>query len=170
MALKAATLIQKTVLKQCIGYTILELLIVLVIVGVLSIGIYLIWSTTTISLRNTADIIKTDIEYARNLSMTTNTRYRVDLTSSTQYRILNSSGTAVVIPSTWDSTTATLPTGYTLTTSNYLVFDGKGTPYSSTTATGSGTKITSDLTLTLTAESESVQIVITAETGRIYTP
>ena len=162
-------MIKKIKLNQLVGATLVELLITFIIIGILSIGVYVMWSTTTISLRNEADVIARDIEYTRNLSMTENSRYRVDLTNSSQYRILTSSGTAITVPSTWDQTTATLPSGYTLTTSNYLVFDGKGTPYLSTTATGSGTAITSNLTLTLTADSLTVQIVITPETGRIYT-
>lgn len=150
------------------GFTIIELVVVIIVIAILSIGVYTMWGTETITLYDTADTVGLDIQYARNLSMTTNSRYRVNLTSSTSYQILDSSGTAVTIPSTYDATTATLPSGFTLTTSDYLVFDGKGVPYTcSSPSTCSGTKLSVDLVLTLSDGSDSAEITITANTGRV---
>lgn len=140
----------------------------LLVMSIIAAGALMAWPKDQFSVSAQAESIASDIRYTQALSIANNSRYRINLTNSTQYSILDSGGTAVTIPSV-NATTASLATGMTISTSiNYLVFDSRGVPYSSSTNNGSGTVLSSDLTITVSGTMTSKQIVVTAETGRVY--
>lgn len=150
------------------GFTLIELVIVLILLSILATATYIQWPATTINLGAQADQLAADIRYAQSLSMTKGERYRLVKTSSTAYQITNSAGTPILLAR--GNTTMTLNSAITFGTltnlpNNLIVFDGKGAPY---VTTGSpGTALSSTATLPLVSGAETKTVAITPETGRV---
>ncbi|MDX1902416.1 MAG: GspH/FimT family pseudopilin [Gammaproteobacteria bacterium] len=157
--------------RKAAGFTLIELIIVIIIMSILATKAYFNWSSATINLASQANQIAADLRYAQTLSMTTGQRYRFVKMSSTTYQILNSAGTAIQLTS--GGTTATLSSGITFGTltnlpNNLVAFDGKGVPY---TDTGSpGTALASTAVINLSAGSNTTTVSIVPETGRVTAP
>jgi prepilin-type N-terminal cleavage/methylation domain-containing protein len=150
------------------GFTLIELVIVLVILGILSTGAYVQWNAAKTNLGAEADKLAQAIRYTQSLSMTKNQRYRLVETSSTTYQITNSSGTPIIQPS--GNTTVTLYSGISFGTfsnlpNNLIVFDSKGIPYTDTGTPGAALSATA--TMTLTASGTTKSITIAPQTGRV---
>jgi len=150
------------------GFTLIELVIVIVLLGILSTGIYFNWPGATINLGGQVNQLADDLRYTQSLSMTTGSRYRLVKTSATTYQIVNSAGTAIKLA--LGNTTMTLNSGITFGTltnlpNNLVTFDGLGVPYSDTATPG--TQLASSGTITLTAGSESRSVSITPQTGSV---
>lgn len=150
------------------GFTLIELVVVLILISILAVGVYIAWPTTTINLGAEADQIADDLRYTQSLSMTKGARYRWTKVSSTTYQIQDSSGNPVLLA--LGSSTATLNSGITFGTftnlpNNLIVFNGQGVPY---TDTGSpGTTLASAATITVTASGQTKIISITPQTGQV---
>jgi len=149
------------------GFTMLELVIIIIIIGILSISANTRWGSTSISTDGQAEQIANDIRYAQALAMTRNDRYRFVRVSATTYQILNSAGTAVALA---DGTTTTLGTGLSFGTlsnlpNNLVAFDGEGAPY---TTTGTpGTALAATASIPVTSGGNTSTITITPQTGRV---
>lgn len=150
------------------GFSLIELVAVLVLVTIVSAVAFIAWPKDDFDLSAQAESLASDIRYTQALSVAKNVRHRLDLTNSVQYRILDNTGTAVLIPSV-NMTVASFKTGLTHDALiNYLVFDGHGTPYSSSTNNGSGSALTTDLVITITSTLGTKQVVVVSETGGVY--
>jgi len=149
------------------GFTILEIVIVIIIVGILSVFASSRWGSTSLSTDGQGEQIANDIRYAQALAMTRNDRYRFVRTSATTYQVLNSAGTAISLAG---GTTTTLGTGisfgaFTNLPSNLVAFDGKGAPY---TTTGSpGTALAATGSIPVTSGGNTSTVTITPQTGRV---
>lgn len=129
------------------------------------------WPGDRITVAARAEALAGDIRYTQLLSMTGDARYRMDLSSASQYQILDSNGTAIIIPAV-SATAVTLPSTVSLSTSSsskYLIFDSRGTPYTGTTSIDAGTTLAGNYTITITGFSGSKQVVVSPETGRVIT-
>jgi prepilin-type N-terminal cleavage/methylation domain-containing protein len=150
------------------GFSLIELIMVLIILSVVMINVYVNWPGATLNVRGQADRLADDIRYTQTLSMSQGQRFRLVKTSSTTYQITNSAGTAIIMPS--GGTSVTLGTGIsfgalTNLPNSLIAFDGKGAPY---TDTGSpGTALASTASILLNSGSESNTISISPETGRV---
>lgn len=147
------------------GFTFLELVIVILIVGIVSVTVYNQFPAPSINVEYELRRVLNDIRFTQAMSMASGQRYRWVRTSTTSYQILNQSGSAVVFPN--GSTTMTLSSVSfgTLTNlpSNLVAFDSQGTPY---TDTGTpGTALASTASIPLTTGSYSHAVTITAQTG-----
>ena len=155
-------------MKRIRGFTIIELTMVISVIGILAVFAFMSLPKTTFTLDAQALQLESDIRYAQSLSMTKGQRYRWSKTSSTSYQVLDSGGTAVILPS--GSTTVTLGTGITfgaLTNlpNDLVAFDGRGIPY---TTTGSpGTALAATALIPLTAGGQTKTVSITPQTGRM---
>jgi prepilin-type N-terminal cleavage/methylation domain-containing protein len=153
-------------LRDNVGFTLIELVITLAIVGFVTAILLLSWPRFTIKLDAQAGLLADDIRYVQNLSMAKDERYRWVKVSSNSYQITNSSGTAVTLPS--GNTTVTFNTGISFGTitnlpNNLIVFNSKGIPY---TDTGNpGTLLNATAAITLTASGASKTVYISPETG-----
>ena len=146
------------------GWTLIELVVVIVLIATLALIIMMHWPGTGINLEAEAQQLASDIRYTQALAMTQGQRYRTNFTA-TDYGIATRTGTAVPHPVTGTNTVA-LATGITLSsTFPYLVFDGKGSPYTDTALPG--TALTADAVLTVSGGGNSITVRISPQTGRV---
>ena|SRR5690348_15244300 len=156
--------------KNQLGFSLIELVMVIMIISILAVTVFIRWPGTTINIEAQSTELQNDIRYAQALSMTEGQRFRWVEISSTTYQIQNGSGTAILLPS--GKTTVTLGSGITFGAlgnlpNNLVAFDGKGAPY---VDTGSpGTALTTAATIPLTTTGASTTVTITPETGSVTT-
>ncbi len=150
------------------GFTLMEMVIVVLVVSILAVNVTLRWPASSINLGAQAHQVANDIRYTQSLAMTNGQRYYLIRQSATTYQILSSAGTPVSFP--LGNTTATLNSGITFGSwsnlpSNLIAFDAEGTPY--TTSSSPGTALASNATIPLVSGSNTVSISILAGTGRV---
>ncbi|MBI3604422.1 MAG: prepilin-type N-terminal cleavage/methylation domain-containing protein, partial [Nitrospirae bacterium] len=135
------------ILKKEKGFTLIELVIVLVVLAIMAAGVnVLIGDTTSTKAYGTARKIQSDIIFAQESAMTHRVHYRVRFTSSTGYTVEQCSPSCwgpVIDPSTntspfvvtlnsgsYSGVTLDWPTGFT---GNYIEFNSAGTPLDGST-------------------------------------
>src|SRR6267378_8504505 len=96
------------------GFTLRELIIVLVIVGIISAIALSRTSNDPVMLTTQVDQLAGDIRYVQTLAMTQGQRYIVSFPTATSYQFLDSGGTPVVHPANGSSAAITLASGTTL--------------------------------------------------------
>lgn len=148
------------------GFSVLELILVIAIMGILAFVAIPRWSHNKILVEFEARRVLNDIRFAQAMSMASGQRYRWVRTSSTSYQITNEAGSAVMMPS--GGTSLTLTSGvsfgsFTNLPSNLVAFDSRGRPY--TTSTYPGTALASSATIPLTGAGQTATITITPTTG-----
>ena len=154
--------------KKIRGYTLTELIIVIIIMGILAIGASIKWSYSTTSLDSQIALLVSDLRYAQNLSVAKNERCRLVInTGSRSYEIRNSTGVVQPLPN--GKSSATLIAGISFGTltniTSTIIFDGKGIPY---TDTSPETLLTTAATITLQNNSGQTRtITIAPTTGNI---
>jgi MSHA pilin protein MshC len=148
------------------GFTLIELIIVIVIMIVLSAYAVARWPGNHINLNAQAQQLANQLRYTQSLAFSQSQRYRLNLTS-TSYSITTTGGTAVTDPVTGSNST-NLPSGITMTWTNLpnslVAFDGKGSPYTNSTAT---TLLASNATIRFSQGSTTRTVLITPQTGRV---
>lgn len=150
------------------GFTIVELMIVLVIMGILAVFLTFQNPQGTLKTANQSKTLASNLRYAQTLSMTKGSRYYLQRTSATTYQVKSAAGTPVTLPS--GGTTAALSGGstfgaFTNLPNNLVAFDGKGTPY---TDTGSpGTTLATTASIAITNGSSTSTVYISPQTGWI---
>ena len=148
------------------GFTAIEVIFILLVIGILAITITPNWTATSMGLQFEALRVLQDIRYTQALSVTSGQRYRWVRTSSTTYQVLNEAGTAILLPS--GVTTLTLSGDVILGTltnlpNNLIAFDSQGTPY--TTSSYPGTALVATASIPLVSGSQIQTIQISPETG-----
>src|SRR5258708_35706091 len=96
------------------GFTLRELLIVLVIVAIISAVALSRTSNDPVMLSTQVDQLAGDIRYVQTLAMTQGQRYIVSFPSATSYRFLDSAGNPVVHPANGSNAAIVLGAGATL--------------------------------------------------------
>ena len=152
--------------KAASGFTLIEFVMVILLVGIVSVVVLPKWSVQSFSLQHEARRLLSDIRYAQALSMTSGQRYRWVRISASSYRILNESGVAIVLPA--GSTTMVFTSGVTMGTlvnlpNGLLAFDALGAPY--TTSAIPGTALAAPAIIPLTSAGQTQNITITPQTG-----
>lgn len=148
------------------GFTLIELAITLVVMGIIATIIFVKWpSFTTISLNAQAESLANDIRYAQNLAMTKSECYWLVKDSDHSYQIKNSSG-PIILPSgrsraSFDKEVSFLGNFANLP-NNLVAFGKKGIPY---VDSGLERKLEEIATITLTGNGSIVSIQIHPETG-----
>ncbi len=151
------------------GFTLLEIIAVLIIASVLFITIDLDFTDNTQELRGYAEQLRSDIRYTQALSMQRKERYRINL-SADHYDISDRTAATTINHPATNETQFNLPNTMALSlngaiTNDYLVFDSLGEPY--TTSSLPGTKLTAVGTITLTMGTESISLNVQPETASI---
>ncbi len=148
------------------GFTLLEMVIVIIVISLLAVGTYLQWPSVTVNLGAEANQLASDIRFTQALSMTHGQRYRLVITGTNTYQITNASGAAVT--QAMGNTTYTLNSGITFGTltnlpNNLIAFGGQGTPYVDT----ANTVLSATATIPLTASGQTKTLSISANTGNV---
>jgi len=156
------------------GFTLVEVLIVLVIVGIIAvIAVPLYSSAASVQLKTAANMIASDIEYAKSMAMSTGRNYSVVFdTSAESYRINDFAGQVIPHP-------VRIGVNYivdfasdvrldkvdiastTLGAMNMIRFDSLGAPYN-----GSGGSLNNGL-IRLRAEGNTLTVRIEPVTGYV---
>src|SRR5882762_5508009 len=96
------------------GFTLRELLIVIVLVGIISAIALTRTGNDPVLLATQVDQLAGDIRYVQALAMTQGQRYIISFPSATSYRFLDSTGSPVVHPANGSNAAITLGAGVTL--------------------------------------------------------
>lgn len=154
--------------RQIHGFSLIELILVLLIVSIISTYAVIKFSSGSINISAQADQIMADIRHTESLAINRGQRYRINFNND-RYWISNADGSTLYTHPASSSAVIFLDTGITSSsTHSFLVFDGQGKPY--TDALTPGTALAADAVITLTAGSETRTVRITPETGRVAKP
>jgi prepilin-type N-terminal cleavage/methylation domain-containing protein len=143
------------------GFTLIELVIVILIIGVISITVMPKWTASSLGLEFEARRVLNDIRYAQALSITSGQRYRWVQLSANVYQITNQAGTAIILPN--GGTQLTLSNGVsfgalTNLPNSLIAFNSQGVPYTTSTTPGTALAATASIPLTLNGVTRTVQI------------
>ena len=157
---------QRMSFSQQNGFTLIELVMVILLIGILSVMVVPNWTASTLGIEFESRHILDDIRYAQSMSLATGQRYRFVKVSSTTYGIYNEAGAAVTMPN--GATTITLTNGVSISSmsnlpSSLVAFDSLGAPY--TTSSIPGTALASTAVISLTNGTQSATVSITPSTG-----
>lgn len=149
------------------GFSLAELILVLILVGILAFFVVIVWPGKIIDLSAQATLLANDLRYTQSLSMTRGERYRLVVVSATRYQITDSTGAVASL--TLHNNPVTLGKGITFTSpiGQLVAFDTKGVPYSNTSIPGS--PLTTASSFVITSSGQSKSIIIAPETGRVTT-
>jgi len=155
------------------GFTLQEIIMVLVIVGIISAIALARMGNDPVMLSTQVDQLAGDIRYVQALAMTQGQRYRINLTATGYTLTLaNAGGTLVPHPVTGSTAQTNWNSGVTISLpptnlpSNLVAFDGLGIPYTDATATAAGA-LGAVATITLSRGGTSQSITSTPQTGRV---
>lgn len=152
-----------------LGYTIIEVIIVIIILGIISSIVLINWSYSSMNLDAQTSLMISDIRYTQNLSVSKNERCRFVINRSDKsYEIRNSSNVNEPMPNgnTKQSLSHDTNFGSLTNITNTIIFDGKGVPYTDTTTPES--PLSTNATITLqTDEGKTKTVTIIPETGKI---
>ncbi len=152
-------------LKQQLGFTVVELLVVMILVSIVAVSAIPRWTTSPM-LDATIQQLLSDLRYTQMLAITHGQGFRMNFTLPSAYNITGLSGTAVPNLSTGANTTTlfsgVIISGVTHLPNALIAFDGKGIPYVDSAAT---TALTVNATITLSANGTNRYIVVTPQTG-----
>ena len=149
------------------AFTIIELVIVIVILGIIGGVVFIRWPSDAVTVEAQAQQLVNDVRYIQFLAHTRNTSYRINF-STNQYSFTETDGvTAVNHPAT-ENNVISLDTGIMISDSglpkHFIVFNRKGVPY---TDAGVTTVLSSNATIKLTGSSGSKVVTISPETGKV---
>ena len=147
------------------GFTLIELVTTIVILGILSVSVIVKWPGQALTLDGQASQLVSDIRYVQAISMTREQRYRINFASD-HYWLSNQDDTTTVNLPLSGQSQVDMQNGITLAaTDSYLVFGKDGTPY--TDAVTPGTPLATDAVITLSSGTDSKTVTISPETGRV---
>jgi prepilin-type N-terminal cleavage/methylation domain-containing protein len=159
------------------GFSLLELGVVIVIIGVLVMIASTRLTDSAPKLMGQVNQLTSDIRYVQSLALTRNMWYRINFNSAgNNYTFTDLNDNPIAHPASTSVTTPNtinLPAGFSLSTTNIpsdggvnkLAFDGMGAPY--VYSGGVWTALTSDAEVTLTADNKSLGVTITPQTGMV---
>ena len=156
--------LNRSIVKKYLGFTIIELIIVIVLLAVISAIAALAWPDfSAFNLNAQAELIVSDIQHVQNLSMTHGVRYAFTRLSATSYQIATITGTNAEVKN--------LPNGiqfgnFNNLPNNLITFDGRGVPY--VDATIPGTPLTQNARINLIANGRTVSVRVRPNSGQAY--
>jgi len=150
------------------GFTMLEVVIILIVMGIIGvIVISRLWGTD-VNLIAQTEVVKSHLRYAQSRAMNTDVIWGINLTGSTYSLFKNGSTANKVILPAEDSDTRSLPSGITVETA-IISFDSWGIPHTDAAATD-GQELAagdSEEEITISSGGDTKTITITPNTGFI---
>ncbi|MDP2644188.1 MAG: type II secretion system protein [Dehalococcoidia bacterium] len=153
----------KPLLRNQRGFTLLEIIAVLLVMGIISAVAVARYSSTNSELTSQTDLVRTRLRYAQLQAFNSNVVWGINF-SATSYSLFKNGNTSDTARLPGEgSTVVTLPAGISIST-GIVSFDSWGTPYTDGPAASiqSGAR-----SLTVTAAGGSKTITITPNTGFI---
>lgn len=157
-----------TRLKMNQGFTVLEIIVILIVMGIIGvIAVSRLWGTD-VDLIAQNEVIKTHLRYAQSRAMNTDVIWGINLTGSTYSLFKNGSTANKVILPAEDSNTRSLPSGITVETA-IISFDSWGIPHTDAAATDGQELAAGDPEeeITVSSGGDTKTITITPNTGFI---
>lgn len=152
------------------GFSLIELIVVIVLAGILSVAIFSrAPSKGALTINGEAEQLAADLRYAQTLVQTQGQRICVSFTAAGYRMTTAASGCATDVQTAAGFTGQVALDDITLTNnlpSSRLVFGDKGVPYTDTV----GTALASDAQLTLTGEGGTIVVRVSPVTGRVCVP
>lgn len=144
------------------GFTLIELIVVILIVGILAKLAGMRWFNDSLNLDAQTTLFVSDLRSTQMMAMANGERYQLTKTSTNSYQIVNSTNAVFnnVVLSQGISFGA-----WNNLVNNYIVFDSKGVPYVDNATPG--TALNTLATIVISAQSGSRSVTITPQTGRI---
>ena len=151
------------------GFTLIELIMVITLIGILGVAIFPRFSSQAFNLAAISAKLATDIRYTQGLSMSQGQRFRINFTATT-YQLTDITGTPIAFPPSASAapisvSPATLSGYNPPLTNNYVAFDSKGVPYVDSLSPGAA--LAANAVITLTSGSDSSTLTIAAQTGQV---
>lgn len=152
------------------GFTLLELILVIAIIGILSVVVLPKRMQNALAAQYQARLVLNDIRYAQAMSMSTGQRYRWIRTSANTYQIRNAAGAALLLPN--GSNTLTLANGtsfgnMTNLPNTLLAFDALGRPYTDTATPGASLSTTASISIVNGSDTSTITIQPTTGLGLV---
>jgi prepilin-type N-terminal cleavage/methylation domain-containing protein len=157
-------------LKSSSGFTLVEMIIVILIIGILAVYVYIQPnSSAPVSLYASADFFMNDIRFAQALSMTKGHRFYITSPTSGSYEIIDRT-TGVGVPDILGNPTSSFSGGVTFGTvtnlpNGTIEFDGRGVPYVDTATPG--TQLTAPALIGITNGSQTITVTLNPQTGSV---
>jgi len=141
----------RQVLAEPQGYTMMELIMVVVLIAVVSVSVLpKFFDTSSITVEGAAEMVAADIRYTQELAMSSNDDKKVDFTQDSSTYTLKNSGDIVF-------RTVKLPSGVTVSSASIIfTFNSLGEP-----TAGGGSSVT------LSAGADTKTITVDSYTGRV---
>ena len=134
------------------GFTLIEIAITLIVIGILATVITINLPRSTVNLNTQAELLANNIRYTQNLAMTKGERYRFKISTQTNSYSINNSTIYLDKQTSFGSVT-----------NNLIIFNSNGIPYIDTK-----TPLKETATIALTAaDGRTVIITIYPETGSV---
>jgi len=143
------------------GQSLIELVMVLVIIGIISLVVVSRWSEGKNEIIAQLEIIKSHLRYTQSKAMSTSSNWYIHFETSPspgKYTLYNGDGDAKYFPGETGNA-INLATGISLDVEKYILFDYLGRPYSDSAGTTPLASVTEIIT------SAAGNIEITPETG-----
>jgi prepilin-type N-terminal cleavage/methylation domain-containing protein len=140
------------------GFTLIELVLVLVILGTLSAYALPRWEPADTTVAAQADRLARDLRHAQALAMNQGRTLRFDVQSPAAYRVTDASGTTVTDPADQQAFQVSLDNNVTLGGSD-TEFDSLGRPVSA------GSLLAADRDFTLNGNAATATVTLSAVTG-----
>lgn len=152
------------------GFTLLELVVVLVLAAIIAVLAFPKSGSDTMLLVGQAEQVASDIRYVQSLAMTQGQKHWILFNPSSSpvtYQFVNSGG---VVPNPITNTAPVSFPNYVSAalsanlSNNLIAFDGLGVPYSDTTG---ASPLTAQASVSLAAAGTTKIVTIEAQTGRV---
>jgi MSHA pilin protein MshC len=151
--------------KSSQGFTLIEMVVVILIIAILSVLLINQLPTASIDLGAEAQKIVDNVRYTQALSMYTGQRYYLFAPASNTYEIINESSTPIVLAQ--GNTLVTFPAGVIFAATNLpqgmVGFNGRGVPITDMT----GTLLTTVGTFSLSNGTTTMIISVQPVTGSV---